>query len=61
MYFVIRKSLNPIPMFFQPGRPPSIIVGLVRVAVTVEFNNMLSLSADKIHNVRTNRMLATKA
>lgn len=57
----IGKSLNTIPTLFQPSRAPRIIVGLVRMTIPIEFNNMLSLSADKIHNVRANGMLAAKA
>lgn len=61
MDFVIRKSLNTIPAFFQPSSPPSVIVGLVGVTISIEFNNKLFLSADKINNERANGMLATKA
>jgi len=59
--FIIRKSLNTIPTFLQPGSPSRVIFRLVCMTIPVEFNNMLSPSADKINNVRAKRVLAAKA
>lgn len=61
MDFFIRKSLNSIPASFQPGSPPSVVFGLVGVTIAIEFDHMLFLAADKIHNERANGMLAPKA